>query len=189
MDHSTDFAKHVCRKAPRSALARAALIATASLALLVASCGGSAVANATKPSTLAFARCMRSHGIHNWPDPNSDGQFNKADTTLQQLGVLQSQLQAAQKACQHLYPGSGQSQQAADQSMMHAMFKFARCMRAHGVKNWPDPLAESDPGQPGTPGFPRNMPNINQNAPKVRHALKTCQHFLADIGYSKGGYP
>jgi hypothetical protein len=37
-------------------------------------------------------------------------------------------------------------------------------MRAHGVQHWPDPLPESDPGQPDTPGFPRDMPDVNQNA-------------------------
>lgn len=172
----------------RTQAVRAAIIATTALALLVATSGGAA-ASATKPSALAFARCMRSHGIHNWPDPNSHGQFNKADTTLQKLGVLQPQLQAAEKACQRLHPSSGQPQQAEDQKMMSAMLKFARCVRAHGVKNWPDPVAESDPGEPGTPGFPRNMPGVNQNAPRVKHALKTCQHFLAGIGYGKGGYP
>jgi hypothetical protein len=187
MNQPTDPISQAWRKSPRSAVARAAIIA--SLTLLVASCGGSAAANATKPSALAFARCMRSHGIHNWPDPNSDGQFNKVDTTLQKLGVLQPQLQTAEKACQYLDPNDGQSEQADDQKMMNAMLRFARCVRAHGVKNWPDPVAESDPGEPGTPGFPRNMPDIDQNAPKVKSAIKTCQHFLASIGYSKGGYP
>ncbi len=189
MNHSIGPIVHEWRQSPPTAPRRAAIIATASLALLVAICSGPATANTTKPSALAFARCMRSHGIHNWPDPNSNGQFNKTQTTLQRLGVLQSQLQAAEKACQYLYPNSGESQQAEDQKMMNAMLKFARCMRAHGVPNWPDPLAESDPGEPGTPGFPRNMPGVNQSAPRVKHAMKACQHFMADIGYGKGGYP
>lgn len=189
MHHSTNPIGHARRSSPRTVIARVAIVATASLALLVAVCGSSANARATKPSALAFARCMRAHGIHNWPDPNRNGQFNKTQTTLQKLGVSHSQLQAADKACQYLYPNTGQSQQASDQQMMNAMFRFARCMRAHGVPHWPDPLAESDPGQPNTPGFPRNMPGVNQNAPQVKHALKDCQHFLAGIGYAKGGYP
>jgi len=41
------------------------------------------------------------------------------------------------------------------------MVNFARCVRSHGVPNWPDPLAEPDPGQPGTPGFPRSMRGVN----------------------------
>lgn len=143
----------------------------------------------TPRSAIAFARCMRSHHIQNWPDPEPNGQFDKTKVTLQKLGVLQSQLQAAQKACQHLLPSSSQSPQSQDRQMMAAMLNFARCVRAHGVQNWPDPLAESDPGEPGTPGFPRNMPGVNQNAPKVKHAMKTCQHLMASIGYGSGGYP
>ena len=73
--------------------------------------------------------------------------------------------------------------------MMNAMLNFARCVRSHGVPNWPDPLAESDPGQPGTPGFPRSMPGVNQSAPQVKSAMAGCQHLMAGIGYASGGYP
>ncbi len=73
--------------------------------------------------------------------------------------------------------------------MMNAMWKFARCVRARGVTSWPDPLAESDPGQPNTPGFPRNMSGVDQNAPKVKAAMKACQHLMAGIGYASGSYP
>jgi hypothetical protein len=132
---------------------------------------------------------MRSNGVQHWPDPESSGQFDKTKLTLRQLGVVQSQLQAAQRACQHLYPSNNQSPQATNQQVMNALSQFARCVRAHGVTNWPDPLAESDPGQPGTPGFPRNMPGINQNSPQVKAAMNNCQHLMATIGYGSGGYP
>jgi hypothetical protein len=132
---------------------------------------------------------MRAHSVQHWPDPDSAGRFPKSKLTLQQLGVAQSQLQAAQRTCQHLDPNSGQSSQRQDQTTMLAMFRFARCVRARGVSHWPDPLAESDPGQPGTPGFPRNIPNVNQNSPTVKTAMNSCQHLMAGIGYASGGYP
>jgi hypothetical protein len=72
---------------------------------------------------------------------------------------------------------------------MTALSRFARCVRSDGVPSWPDPLAESDAGEPGTPGFPRNMPGVNQDAPQVENALAKCQHLLAGIGYASGGYP
>jgi hypothetical protein len=132
---------------------------------------------------------MRAHGVQHWPDPGTNGQFDKSKLPLQQLGVVESQLQTAQRACQHLYPTSNQSSQTQDQEMMVAMFKFARCVRADGVANWPDPVAESDAGQPNTPGFPRNMPDINQNSPHVKTAMKNCQHLMASIGHGSVGYP
>jgi hypothetical protein len=52
---------------------------------------------------LAFARCMRSHGVPNFPDLNSSDKFPGA----QQLGVSSSQYQAAMNACQHLLPNGG----------------------------------------------------------------------------------
>jgi hypothetical protein len=130
---------------------------------------------------------MRSHGVSQYPDPGSSGEIPKVSP--QQLGVSSSQFQSAQNDCQHLLPNGGQSSQASDQQMMNAMYQFARCVRSHGVPNWPDPLAESDPGQPGTPGFPRNLQGIDPTSPQVMNAQDKCQHFLAGIGYSSGGYP
>ena len=125
---------------------------------------------------------MRAHGVLKFPDPNSSGVIPKVG--LQQLGVSSTVFQAAQKACQHLLPNSGQSSQAQDQEILNALWNFARCVRAHGVPNWPDPLAESDAGQPGTPGFPRDLPpGLNTNSPVVKNAMHTCQHLLASIGY------
>jgi hypothetical protein len=132
---------------------------------------------------------MRSHGVQHYPDPNSSGAVDKAELTLQQLGVSASVARAAATACQPLLPSNGQSSEAQDRTMMSAMSKFAKCARADGAANWPDPLAESDPGQPNTPGFPRNMSEVNQNAPQVKAAMRKCQHFMADIGYAHGGYP
>jgi hypothetical protein len=182
--------------------------ATAVLSLALAACGappGSGVAqlgstttqasSSTKPSSssaqvteaLAFVNCMRSRGVSAYPDPSSTGVVPKV--SLQQLGISSTVFRTAQTACQHLFPNSGQSSQASNQQMLNAMYEFARCIRSHGVPNWPDPLAESDPGQPGTPGFPRNMPGINSNSPVVVSAQKACRHFLAGIGYASGGYP
>src|SRR5260370_34299274 len=52
-------------------------------AVLVTACGGgsSPGASATGGSTraqaaLAYARCMRSHGVPDFPDPDSNGNFN-----------------------------------------------------------------------------------------------------------------
>jgi hypothetical protein len=59
----------------------------------------------------------------------------------QQLGVSISQLQVASRACAHLAPGSssGGSSQAEERLWWKGMLEFARCMRFHGVSDWPDP--------------------------------------------------
>jgi hypothetical protein len=93
---------------------------------------------------------MRSHGVRNFPDPTGSGQLPKTDAQL--LGVSSSQLQAARTDCQHLIPAGTSVQQrehqcmqnsdcppALVQQMMNADLKLARCMRSHGVPNFPDP--------------------------------------------------
>jgi hypothetical protein len=133
--------------------ARAAVIATASLALLVA-CSGSPSAGSggspnaggsvSSPSTflrkaLAFSRCVRADGVPNWPDPTGNGRIPKE--TAQLLRVSGSRLQAALTACQHLLPNTGNidNNPAALNQWWSVMLHFARCMRSHGVPNWPDP--------------------------------------------------
>jgi len=96
--------------------------------------------------------------VPNFPDPTSNGQVPKADP--QQLGVSTSQLQAAQRACQHLLPNTGSLEQQTEQCMssgncppalvqqiLTAERKFARCMRSHGLPKWPDPTIDSE-GRP-----------------------------------------
>lgn len=165
------------------------------LVLLVTACGGSSPSTGSSSganaaaSAVAVARCMRAHGVQHWPDPDRNGAFDKSKLTLQQLRVTDPELHAAQRACQQLFSNSSKPSQAQNQRVMIALWKFARCLRTHGVTHWPDPLAESDPGQPGTPGFPRDISGVDQNAPQVKDAMGKCQHRIAAIGYGSGGYP
>ena len=147
---------------PPIARTAAAIIATAALVLLAAACasgspssassGGSpnAGGSAGSPSAVAYSACMRSHGVPNYPDPNRGDQLAKTDA--QRLGVSSSQYQTAQQACQDLLPTGGSLQQqeyqcmsssdcppALVQQMMTGDLKLARCMRSHGVPNFPDP--------------------------------------------------
>jgi len=136
----------------------AAVIGTAALAVLAAACNGSpsltggsptAGGSADPTSAVAYSHCVRGHGVPRYPDPTSNGQLPKTDA--QRLGVSSSELQAAQTACQHLLPAGSLQQQehqcmqnsdcpsALVQQMLNADLKLARCMRSHGVPNFPDP--------------------------------------------------
>jgi hypothetical protein len=116
---------------------------------------------------------MRSHGVPEFPDPGSSGQVPKA--AAQQLGVSSSQLQAAGRACQDLYPASAgslstslqQCEEFSDcppamvQQALNAGRGFAQCMRSHGVTNWPDPTTDSE----GRPLFNIAVPGDHGFAP------------------------
>jgi hypothetical protein len=166
--------ERTAERRPRSARRPAArtasaLIATLVLVLLAACNGGSttghegspnSAGSASSPSSVAYSACMRAHGVPNFPDPDSSGQLPKGDA--QRFGVSSSQLQAARQACRQLLPDYGgaidtdsiqQCMMADDcppalvRQVLDEERNFARCMRAHGVPNWPDPSIDSQ-GRP-----------------------------------------
>lgn len=137
-----------------------ALLAIVPLALLAAGCGGGAsspgvadVAStaattttnaATQSSLLAFSQCMRSHGVPGFPDPQHFAGGN-VKLTIHDTGS--PHLQTAMRACGQLLPSGGPgSQSTAEETRVRVAdgLSFARCMRSHGIGNFPDPTAAGD---------------------------------------------
>jgi len=86
---------------------------------------------------------MRSHGVPAYPDPNGSGQLPKITPANEpQLGVSDSRFNAAQAACQDLWPYQPPSQAQQRQQLVDDL-EFARCMRSHGVPV-PDPTTGPD---------------------------------------------
>jgi hypothetical protein len=201
-------------RGPRRAWLPDVLIAAAILALVLlatvactggsgpssASPGGSPAAggSAVALSAVGYSHCMRSHGVRSYPDPPSGGQVPKAGP--QQLGVSGAQLQAAQRSCRRQYPGNGGAlgaslrqceetgscPQAMVHRVMNSMLSFSRCMRAHGVLNWPDPTVDSE----GRPGF--NLVPIhgtNWNSPQIQNKIHECEHVMPAGGGVPAIYP
>jgi len=190
------------RKQPvpmQSARTAVAVIATAALALLAAACAGgspssagsggsrSAAGSTSSPSPVGFSRCMRSHGVPNFPDPTSSDAVIKADP--QQLGVSNAQLQAAQQACQQLIPNTGSTveqqqelhcvtagdcSQAVVQQWMSGLRTLAQCLRTHGEPNWPDPIISSQGRNQGLPHFLYEQAGIDHHSPQVLAKVDEC---------------
>jgi hypothetical protein len=166
---------------PPTARTAAAIIAAAALALLVAACSGSgsggssnAVAS-TNSQALAYSHCMRSHGLRHFPDPSSNGQIPK--TSAQQLGVSDSQFQAAQTACRPSANQAGPPTQAGLLQAWSNTRKFARCMRSHGVSNWPDPTGDPE-HHPERPTFNLQPVGIDPNSPQINTNIHECEPLL-----------
>jgi hypothetical protein len=174
----------------RAARRTAAIIATAGLALLAAACGGSSgasnagSANSQSPTSqaLAFSRCMRSHGVPNFPDPQSSGVWPKSQV---QLAAGNPRFQAATEACGHLLPDGGPGvspSPAVVQQIQAAMTKFARCMRSDGVPNWPDPTLDR-----GRAIFDPQAVGIDANSPQISATMHGCERvFPATLGIPPG---
>jgi hypothetical protein len=168
------------KRQPWRSAARIAAVVTvaAGLATSVTACSGgasragvasaaSSVSHSAPASPVAFSRCMRSHGVSNFPDPDSSATIPKVGP--QQLGISSSQFQRAQSACANLLePAEAQVQQT-----LSGMFDFAQCMRSHGVHDWPDPSTDSD----GQQGFDLHG-RINPDSAQISRTSDECSHLL-----------
>jgi hypothetical protein len=183
------------RARPPAARTAAAIVAAACLVPLAAGCGspsstrpgGSSNAGGSQTSQLlAFAHCMRSHGVPNFPDPSSADKF----PGWQQLGVSSSQYQAALNACKHLLPNGGSAPSQAElQQQKTALLPFAQCMRTHGVSDWPDPSIYTNTDGDTAVAFifiGTSLDGSGFDAPQVQAKINTCQHLLPA---SDGGPP
>jgi hypothetical protein len=165
--------------------------------LLIAACGSSspskhpasASASATVGSPIAFAKCMRAHGVPNFPDPGANGNGGFAIQATQRAGSGSSMtvdgvtvnapaFQSAMQTCSKLMPGGGAPSAAQSAKMRAAALAMSRCMRAHGVTNFPDPKFGTGPGggvsvRIGGPGS-----GIDPSSPAFQAAQKICMPLM-----------
>jgi hypothetical protein len=127
----------------------------------------SSSSSSASSGALAFSQCMRSQGLSQFPDPDSSGAIPKVSP--QQLGVSTTAFDNAQQACANLL----QLTHAQTQQVVSGMRDFARCMRSHGVRNWPDPITDSD----GTPVFDLHG-RINPDSTQSATVSGQCAHLL-----------
>jgi hypothetical protein len=120
-------------------------IAVAAVAVLAAGCGGgsstAAAGTAQASGTLAYVHCMRSHGVPNFPGPNSSGEVPKDKIIALVNGP---QFRVADNDCRHLISAGGLGPAPTAQetrARFAAALAFARCVRAHGFRKFPDPTA------------------------------------------------
>jgi hypothetical protein len=148
--------------------------------ILVAGCGGGgsnpgvahvnsstssshASSSSIRDQALAYANCVRTHGVPLWPNPDGSGRFDKSKLSPRQLGVSISTAGVATHACLTLLPTYSATQLS---QVLAQALRFSRCMRAHGSTNFPDP--ESN-------GAIR-IPHAMESSPVYLAALHFCIH-------------
>ncbi len=65
--------------------------------------------------------------------------------------------------------------QVQSQKDLNAMLRYGRCMRSHGVPNWPDPTYDS------TAGWGFNLVHVrgfDPNSAQINHKMDECDRTL-----------
>ncbi len=157
----------------------------AGVALLAGACGSGsrsagAGANSGQPIVEvldAFAQCMRNHGEPDFrfvrispgapPSPSSPPELIDHGWGSQGAGPSQARFQSASQACQHLFPATPPSTGELHQQFLKGL-QTAKCMRAHGYPDWPDP-------QQGNGTNLQTVPiGIDTHSPQFQAAAKKC---------------
>jgi hypothetical protein len=126
--------------------------------------------------TVQFAQCMRTHGVANFPDPNGQGQVQFSG-----VNPTSPPFEAAQRACAKDAPGGGRHLSAAQQQQAIAQaLLFSKCMRSHGITDFPDPQVSSSGGGVGIRISIRGGQgsNLDPNNPTFQAAQKACQPLM-----------
>jgi hypothetical protein len=63
---------------------------------------GTATEKADPAKLLAFSRCMRAHGLHDFPDPSGQGELSISSSQGSDLSPRNPAFQRAQQACQSI---------------------------------------------------------------------------------------
>ena len=122
---------------------------------------GGAGANDGPNAKSLYISCLDSHGAH-LPPPGSEHSDSAAIRNSPQL-------HRAAQACRSLRPVGAQPLTVQDQIYY---LRAARCMRAHGVAGFPDPVFAD-----GGVNFPIPA-GLDIHTPQVQRAVATCRRLI-----------
>jgi hypothetical protein len=114
---------------------------------------------------------MRSHGVTRFPDPTSRGGGLKIVIGPGSgIDPHSATFQAAQKACGGLLPppDDGTPTTQLSRQQLAGALSFSRCMRRHGVADFPDPTSR------GLTLELVQAAGVDVRAPAVVSAARTC---------------
>jgi hypothetical protein len=182
--HTTHATKDGSQR-KRAAFRALALPGVVALSVLAAACGsssgakvaqvgstnganGAGASSGSRSDPVAYSACMRSHGVANFPDPDSDGKIHLSPAIDQRSRTYQ----AAHRACRALARSTEQTRtQLLPQ--LPSLLAYAKCMRTHGVPTFPDPDITPD-------GHHIEFPVTNfTNSPTFTAAAAACRGKLS----------
>ena len=169
-----------------------AALALTSMVVSIGACGSSAPAGTSTGSSggndtaanaqkaVKFAECMRGNGVSEFPDPHPDASGNFTIDGIVNGSSLDPNTPAfkqAISACKKLEPAGFTGSKRSPQQTQAAL-EFAKCIRANGVKDFPDPAN----GQPlvDTNRIPSAATSSGMSI--LNAAMQKCRDFAAAVG-------
>jgi hypothetical protein len=120
---------------------------------------------------LAYSKCMRTHGVSNWPDPvetPSGGYGFRTDGVDPKSPAFQSALDA----CKALYDWGGSSESLSP-AQQQAWLDWAKCIRSHGVPSFPDPTFS---------GSEVHISRGGSSSAQLQSAMDACKSHMPSAG-------
>jgi hypothetical protein len=145
--------------------------------LLLAGCSASAGSGSATTTTSGqqdatavlreFVRCARANGMPSLPDLrlDSNGQVSVPEGTPDPP-------KSVERACRSIWerlPAAASGEQGRPPSDMQALLRFARCMREHGMADFPDPKPD------GRFPLPPSMQQVHGKTPQFLRANQACR--------------
>jgi uncharacterized protein YceK len=140
---------------------------------------GSSAANSKFQAGVAFATCMRAHGVPNFPDPGTgEGgglqiQSTPGHTEVNGVAVNGPAFQGALQSCRSKLPNGGHPPPLTA-ARKAAMLHFSQCMRAHGLTGFPDPTFATGGAQLRID----RASGLNPASPVFQAAQRACGSFI-----------
>lgn len=122
-----------------------------------------------RQKAVKFTECIRANGVGDFPDPDASGQFPSYG-----VSVAPAVWTKAVAACKSVQPPGTLSAKLTP-AQESAALKFAQCVRANGVPDFPDPVN----GQPLIDTT--RIPSANKPGGMtiLNAATHECGHFIA----------
>ena len=168
-----------------------AALALTGISALLSACGssapadsgsaGNASASTAHAQAVKFARCMRSNGVGAFPDPSGQGGFTIDEVVNgSSMDPNAPAFKQAISACKSLEP-AGFTGAKVTPEQAAARLKFAQCIRANGVPDFPDPTAN------GPLVDTNRIPSASQpgGVSALHAAMQKCRDVAAAAGVTR----
>ncbi|HUB73130.1 MAG TPA: hypothetical protein VL979_03715 [Solirubrobacteraceae bacterium] len=152
---------------------------TSSTASTGSTAAGPAQGRESSPGSqaVAYAACMRSHGVTGFPDPVIHEGANGASVKMAVPASAgrNPRFKSAQQACQKLLPNGGApgGQPTVSPQEQAQYLRAAACIRSHGVPNFPDPTFSGG-------GVHIDHKGLNLSSPTLKAAIQACKSVIPE---------